>query len=211
MSNQADVKSIDAIRDFRVAMALFAEDALGALGTVGTEAKRTIQWVQHDRRAYWTEQLKRRQEAVALAKAEVFRRKLAKTADSSPAMTEQKENLRVAEARLQDAERRIVLVKKWETALQQAVFEYHGTTRRISSLVGGDVPRAIALLERMLTALESYLSASTPAGGPAFDAATFSPAAVGTVIEPVLTADESDPLPSDLPDPLPPSEPRPPD
>ena len=84
MSNQADVRSIDAIRGFRVALALFAEDALAALGAVDMEAKRTVQWVQHDRRAYWQEQIKRRREQVAMAKAEVFRRKLAKTDDYTP-------------------------------------------------------------------------------------------------------------------------------
>jgi hypothetical protein len=197
MSNQADVRSVDAIKDFRVALALFAEDALGALGTVNMEAKRTIQWVQHDRRAYWAEQIKRRQEQVALAKAEVFRRKLAKTDDYTPAMSEQKEKLRIAEARLEDAERRAVLVKKWETALQQAVFEYQGASRRMSSLVGGDVPRAIAVLERMIGTLEAYLDVSAPTSGPSETSASATP--VGTIVEPIMTEDEAEPLSSDEP------------
>ncbi len=199
MSNQADVRSVDAIKEFRVALALFAEDALGALGTVNVEAKRTIHWVQHDRRAYWAEQIKRRQEQVAQAKAEVFRRKLAKTDDSTPAMSEQKEKLRNAEARLQDAERRVVLVKKWETALQQAVFEYHGASRRMSSLAGGDVPRAMAVLERMIGALEAYLDVSAPASGPP-DASGTTVGTVGAVVAPVMAEDEAEPLPSDEPE-----------
>lgn len=206
MSNQADVRSVEAIRDFRVALALFAEDALGALGTVNMEAKRTIQWVQHDRRAYWAEQIKRRQEEVALAKAEVFRKKLAKTDDYTPAMSEQKEKLRNAEARLQDAERRVILVKKWERELQQAVFEYRGASQRISSLAGGDVPRALAVLERMIAALESYLNVSTPAGsespysssGTETGMGTGTP--VGAVVEPVMAEDEAEPLPSECPE-----------
>ena len=188
MSNQADVRSVELIREFRVALALFAEDALGALGTVNMEAKRTIQWVQHDRRAYWSNEIKRRQEQVALAKAEVFRKKLAKTDDYTPAMSEQKEKLRNAEARLQDAESRVVLVKKWERELQQALFEYRGASQRMSSLVGGDVPRALAVLERMIAALESYLNVSTPAGSSTSEPlrtrrAPLPP--VGAVVEPV--------------------------
>ena len=187
MSNQADVQSIDAIKEFRVALALFADDALGALGGVGMEAKRTVQWVQHDRRAYWQEQIKRRREQVAMAKSEVFRRKLAKTDDYTPAMSEQKELLRKAEASLQDAEHRAVLVKKWETALQQAVLEYQGSTRRISNLAGGDVPRAVAVLERMIVALEAYLNVAQTSGtGPA-------PAPVGSIVEPVMAEDEATP------------------
>src|SRR4051794_33158787 len=161
MSNQADVRSIDALKDLRVSLALFAEDALSALGGVDMEARRTVQWVQHDRRAYWQEQIKRRREQVAQAQAEVFRRKLAKTDDYTPAMSEQKELLRKAEAALKDAEYRATLVKKWETALQQAVLEYQASTRRISNLASGDVPRAMAVLERMIGALEAYLNVSS--------------------------------------------------
>ncbi len=162
MSNQADVQSVDALKEFRVALALFSEDVLQALGGVDTELKRTVQWVHHDRRAYWQEQIKRRREQVSMAQSEVFRRKLQKTADYTPAMSEQKELLRKAEAALQDAELRLGLVKKWETAIQQALLEYHSTTARIKNLSGGDVPRAIALLERMIVSLEAYLNVSAP-------------------------------------------------
>ena len=114
MSSQADVRSIEALKEFRVALALFAEEALGALGAVKMEARRTVQWVQHDRKTYWAEQIKRRREAVASARAEVSRRQLAKTPEHTPAMSEQKELLRKAEAGLREAEAKVVLVKKWE-------------------------------------------------------------------------------------------------
>jgi hypothetical protein len=162
MGEHAAVHSIEGLKDFRVALALFAEDALSALGAVDMEVKRTVHWVHYDRRAYWQEQIKRRRELVSMAQAEVFRRKLSKTADNSPAMSEQKELLRKAEASLHDAERRIELVKKWEPALQQAVLEYKASRARIKNLASGDVPRAIALLERLIVALEAYLTEAPP-------------------------------------------------
>lgn len=164
MSSQAAVHSVEALKEFRVALALFGDDVLAALGAVEMEAKRTAQWLQHDRRMYWQDQLKRRREQVAQAKAEVFRRKLAKTPEYSPAMSEQKELLRRAEASLQDAERRAAQVKKWEPALQQAILEYHGSIRRIKGLASGDVPRAMFALERMVDALEAYLRVAPPSG-----------------------------------------------
>ena len=42
MSSQADVRSIEALKEFRVALALYAEEALGALGAVKMEARRTV-------------------------------------------------------------------------------------------------------------------------------------------------------------------------
>jgi hypothetical protein len=162
MSTQADVRSIDALKQFRVALALFGEDGLAALGAVDMEVKRTIQWLQHDRREYWSQQIKRRRDQVAQAQAEVFRRKLAKTDDYSPAMSEQKELLRRAQASLEDAEKRASLVKKWEPALQQAALEYRASTRRIKNMASGDVPRAMILLDKLIDALEAYLSVAVP-------------------------------------------------
>ncbi len=164
MGDQASVHSIDALKDLRASMALFGEDALAALGTVDMEIRRTVQWLQHDRRMYWQNQIKRRREAVAQANAEVFRRKLAARPGSSPAYSEQKELLAKAEASLRDAEARAAMVKKWEPALQLAILEYRGTTRRIASLASSDALRAVALLERMVDALEAYLRVTAPSG-----------------------------------------------
>jgi hypothetical protein len=164
MSQGADVRSIDSLKEFRSALALFSEDAQAALGAVDAEVRRTLQWLQHDRREYWLQQIKRRREDVASAQADLFRKKLAKTADSSPAMSEQKERLRKAEADLREAEARALLVKKWEPALQQAAIEYRATTRRIKSIATGDVPRALALLVRLIDAIEAYLNVQLPSG-----------------------------------------------
>jgi hypothetical protein len=189
MSSQAEVGSIDALKRFRSALALFAEESLAALGAVDMEVRRTVHWVQHDRLAYWQDQIKRRRELVAMAQAEVFRRKLAKTADYTPAFSEQKEILRKAEASLRDAEYRLTLVKKWEPALQQAVLEYHGSVRRIKTLAGGDVLRAIALLERIIDALEAYLREAPPTG----PSPRLLP--VGSIVETILAAHEQEPEP----------------
>jgi hypothetical protein len=180
MGEQATVHSIEALHDFRAALAIFAEEASAALGAVNMEVRRTLQWVQYDRRSYWQEQIKRRREQVATAQAEVFRRKLAKTADNTPAMSEQKELLRTAEARLREAEVRAGLVKKWEPALQQAALEYRASTRRIGAVVA-DVPRAIFVLGRMVEALEAYLREAPPSGGEV--------GVIGSIVGPALGDD----------------------
>lgn len=185
MGEQAAVHSIEALREFRVALAKFAEEALAALGGVDMEVRRTTQWVQYDRRAYWQNQIKRRREQVAGAQAEVFRRKLAKTGDHTPAMSEQKDLLRQAEAALREAEHRAGLVKAWEPALQQAVLEARAGTRRISNLASGDVPRAILVLDRIIEALEAYLGEAPPS-------TSGERPRLGPIVEAVLAADAID-------------------
>ena len=182
MSSQADVRSIDALKEFRAALAVYAEEALGALGTARMEARRTMQWVQHDRKEYWSGQIKRRREAVASARAEVARRRLAKTPEHTPAMSEQKELLRNAEAALREAEAKVILVRKWEPMLGQAILEFQASIRRISDLASGDVPRATHLLGRLVDALEAYTRVAPPAANLLAPDAGFAPIA-GAILD----------------------------
>ncbi|WP_422928785.1 hypothetical protein [Singulisphaera sp. PoT] len=162
MSNQADVRSIEQLKHFKAALAVYSEDTMAAIGAVDMEARRVSHWLQHDRPAFWREQIKKRREAVSIAKAEVFRRQLMKTAHNNPSMSEQKEILRQAEASLHEAEMRAAMVKKYDPILRQAIFEYQGSVRRIKDLAGGDILRAAQRLGRIIEALESYLSLSPP-------------------------------------------------
>jgi hypothetical protein len=164
MSSQASVHSIDALKDLRVAMALYGEDTLGALGAVEAEVRRTLRWLTEERPYYWQEQIKRRREQVAMARAEVFKRNLQKKADYAPPMSEQKENLRKAEASLQDAEKRLAMVRKWQPLFNHAVLEYHASVQRLKDLAASDVPRAVNLLSRMIDSLEAYLRVMVPSG-----------------------------------------------
>ncbi len=162
MSSQASVTSIDALKEFRVALALYGEDALAGLGAVDAEVRRTIQWLQQDRPIYWQEQIKRRRQLVAEAKAELFQKKLQQKKDYHPSMSEPMEKLRHAEASLADAEKRLGLVRKWQPILQQVALEYRASTRRINDIAAGDVPRAVNLLGRLIDALEAYLRVAPP-------------------------------------------------
>jgi hypothetical protein len=164
MSSQASVRSIDTLKDLRVALALYGEDTLGAIGAVEAEVRRTLRWLQEERPVYWQEQIKRRREQVTMARAEVFRKNLQKRPDYNPPMSEQKENLRKAEASLQDAEKRLAAVKKWQPLFKQAVLEYHASVQRIKDLAAGDIPRAANLLSRIIDSLEAYLRVAPPLG-----------------------------------------------
>lgn len=162
MSSQATVQSVDALKAFRGALALYGEDTLAALGAVESEVRRTVLWLEQNRPAYWHEQIKRRREEVSRAKAEVFRRKLQKRPDYTPAMSEQVENLRRAEASLQDAEKRLTLVRKWQPRFQHALLEYHGTVQRLKDLAATDIPNAALLLGRIVESIEAYLAVHPP-------------------------------------------------
>jgi hypothetical protein len=164
MSSQATVYSVEELKNFRVALALYGEDTLGTLGAVEAEVRRMLRWIEEERPAYWHDQIKRRREMVAQARADVFRRNLQKKPDYNPAMSEQKDALRKAEASLQDAEKRLVLVRKWQPLLRHAVLEYHASVQRLKDIAAGDVLSGVNLLTRIVDALEAYLQVAPPSG-----------------------------------------------
>ena len=164
MSSQATVLSVEALKQFRAALALYGEDTLAAIGAVEAEVRRTVLWLEQNRPGYWHDQIKRRRELVSQARADVFRKKLQKRPDYTPPMSEQVENLRKAEASLQEAEKRLTLVRKWQPRLQHAVLEYHATVQRIKELAATDLPNAALLLGRIVDAIEAYLRVQPPSG-----------------------------------------------
>ena len=164
MSSQATVLSVEALKQFRAALALYSEETLAAIGAVEAEVRRTVLWLEQNRPGYWHDQIKRRRELVSQARGEVYRKKLQKRPDYTPPMSEQVENLRKAEASLQEAEKRLTLVRKWQPRLQHAVLEYHASIQRIKDLSATDVPNAALLLGRIIDALEAYLRVQPPSG-----------------------------------------------
>lgn len=164
MSSQATVYSVEALKHFRSALALYGEETLAALGAVEAEVRRTIYWLEQERPGYWQEQIKRRRERVSQARGEVHRKRLQQRPDYTPPMSEQMENLRKAEASLQDAEKRLTLVRKWQPRFQHALLEYHASIQRIKDLSATDVPNAALLLGRIVEAIEAYLSIQPPSG-----------------------------------------------
>ncbi len=158
MSDSANVRSIQAIRDFKVALANFAEDARNALSSSEMEVRRTRDWLLRDQLGYWTNQIKRRNEQVSMARADLHRRRLSQQGSDAVSDTEQKEAVRLAQRKLEEAELKVKLVKKWGPILEHAIAEYHSTSQPLGDRLTGTLVNSMMLLDRMCTTLENYMA-----------------------------------------------------
>jgi hypothetical protein len=166
MNRSANVRSLQAIRDFKVAMANFGDDGRNALSSVEMEIRRTRDWLQREQYSYWQTQVKRRTEEVSIARTELHRRRISQQGSDSVSDTEQKENLRLAQRRLDEAERKVALIKKWIPVLDNAIAEYHSAAQPLGDRLTGTFVSSIALLERMVVSIESYLTLAAPEAPP---------------------------------------------
>jgi hypothetical protein len=179
MSRSANVQSVQTLKDFKVAMINFSEDARNALSGVDMECRRMRDWLERDQLGYWQMQVKRRSEEVMQARSDLHRRKISQQGSDAVSDTEQKEALREAMRRLRIAEEKVALIKKLIPQLHHAIAEYHSHSQPLGDHLTGGFERSLNSVERMVVALEAYIATRAPSA-PRFEPAASSGAATTT-------------------------------
>lgn len=169
MKRAAQITDVEQLRPLKTAMVRFQHDSADALEMLRMQIQRAVEWLEHDRPAYWKEEVRRRWEKVNAARAELERAKMRKVADREPPCRDEKAALAKAKDRLQFAEIKQREVRTWCLKVQHEVSEYESRACHLTSTLEGDFPRALNTLERMITALEKYLA---PVGGAGSSAPT---------------------------------------
>jgi hypothetical protein len=156
MSTSARVFSVDALVDLKATLCTFTAEAREALSAVEMEIRRNQVWLD-GQLAHWRDMVRRCEDEVFQAKQELTRRRMMRIGDRPPDTTEQEEALQLAQARLAHAEEKVETTRRWLRVLPQAIIEYEGPARQLAGLLEADMPKADALLESKIAALEAYL------------------------------------------------------
>ncbi len=135
MSNPARVESIEALKMFRRAVIKFVEAANVALGDAESEMQRRLNWLENEQDSYWQGQIRKRQEDVSKARDGVRQKKIFKDfAGRTPSADQEEKALRIALARLEDAERKLAAVRRYAKKLPREIEVYKGTVQRFAAL-----------------------------------------------------------------------------
>ena len=160
---RADVRSIEVIDRFRATLAEFVDSGRNALVEAESDLDRTIMWLERDRQPHWTRQIRKREELVTRAKSELYRKQTQLSAkDGRPSVVEEQVNLRRAQARLEDARRRLEATRTWVRRLERERTMYRSAVSAFAGVVEADLPHAVALLRKMSENLEGYLGMAPP-------------------------------------------------
>jgi len=157
--SQAHVVSIEALAAWKDSLGLFADEGRDALVAVEMEIRRAVDWLEEKTRL-WHAEVRKSEDLVVQAKAELTRRKMLPIVGKHPDCTEQEKALRRAQARLEAAELKLETCRRWAPRLRKAIEEYQGMARPLAGWLEHDLPRAAAVLEQRIAALERYV------GGP---------------------------------------------
>jgi len=163
MGSEARVDSIDALKGLRAGVLKFMEAADQATLEADAEIERTLDWVRREQTAYWRSQIRRRTEQVQLARQDLSRKRMSFTASGRPPSTVDEEKaLAAALRRLEEAENKARAVKVWARRLEKERIAYKASTGPLRTLIEGDLPKAVREVDRMLDALDAYLTLQPP-------------------------------------------------
>lgn len=156
MTHAANVKSIEHIRGLRTAMIKFEEASRDAITLLALEVRRAIDWIENDRRRYWPAQIKKASQQLAERRAELERCEMRFGSEEAPSCYEQKKAYQRARERLRYCEDQVRVTRRWIRTVRQELTEYEGQMAQMTTCIDSDLPRAIAVLAKMLGALEKY-------------------------------------------------------
>lgn len=165
--SSAGVHSVAALEELKNVIAKFQTEAKEALAVTEMAVNRSLEWFQNDLLKQWQSEYRKREEAVTNARADLERCRMQSFGDRTPDCTDQKVALKKAQLRLEEAEQKIKAVKKWSRVLEEEVGEYRGPAQELGNVIAGELPKAVADLNRMLLALEAYMSVKAPPGAAA--------------------------------------------
>lgn len=152
----ANVQSVDALRDVRLALIAFGERTSSAMGELRSKIDRTMAWLEQDRPLYWREQERRAYDNVATTRIAYETCRLRTVGGRHSECIEEKIAHQRAKARLEYCKQKIEVVRRWNVEAGRQVDEYRGRAAPLQRRVDEELPNVVAMLSRMIVALEAY-------------------------------------------------------
>ena len=134
MSRTANITSIPAIREFKVALLKFQDEGRSSMEVLQIEIQRVLQWIEQDRPAYWATQTRRAFDLVAQTRAALKTCQMRTVAGHRPSCIEEKQAHAAAKRRLQHCQEQIRRVKQWGVKLHQERDEFGDGMGRVAAL-----------------------------------------------------------------------------
>jgi hypothetical protein len=155
--------TLDALRDFRIAMIKFIETVAMGLSDADSDILRTANWLDLEQIPYWTVQIRKRQELVTRCQDAVRQKLLYKdsTGGRQSAIDEQKA-LKKAERLLLEAQEKLVASRQYYRRIQKAHLEYRGQVAKLNLSLTGTLAECVAKLQSLQNTVAQYAAIEVP-------------------------------------------------
>lgn len=156
MSSPAQVRSIDALVQWRARLILYLSKAKPLLDDTSSEVTRTREWIRQDRRVFWENEVRRRTRQLENAEQALFS---ARSAHLREATSAELAAVQRAKRLLAEAEEKVRVIKRWSLGFDEQAGPLLKQVEQLRGLVAGDLARGVDFLDRLIATLESYAEA----------------------------------------------------
>jgi hypothetical protein len=163
MSQAARLTSIDLLPTLSASIQKFRSEAGAALDDLGIEMRRASEWIHHDRKDYWEQELRRAYERLNQAQLQLQQAKTARrVGDREPACIDEQRAVQRARRRVDVAQQKIAAVRAWTNKIDRAMDDFRRARTVFSTWLETDMAKAAATLNKMSERLTTYVSMESP-------------------------------------------------
>jgi len=148
VTGSANVRSIEAVREFRAGVVQFQDDSQIVLNTIRQQLLRAQQWLEQECPQYWRMEIQKGFTRVAEARGRLDACRRRRLGDFKPSCFEEQEAFRREQRKLE--------IARWANQFRQEFDEFQGRSGQLESCLLNDMPKLIALLDRISQTLEAY-------------------------------------------------------
>lgn len=153
---RASIRDPEVLRRVREAYVTFDKDTHRAVASVTSSVSQVREWLGREQLAYWTRQLRLRQEALRAAKSDYNRAVRGPRTIMRNSGFDERKAMNKAKARMEEAEEKIKVVKRWTRMLDEKADPLMAAVSRLARLLEQSTPRALGRLDTMLDSLDAY-------------------------------------------------------
>ncbi|NNE91981.1 MAG: hypothetical protein HKN23_10070 [Verrucomicrobiales bacterium] len=163
MAKRANVSSVEALDQFRVALLIFIEKATLVLDEVGEEVKRTRIWLQSEQPLVLDQIKRRKQKQLEMLEQEYFTARMSALAQTKTGAKSRINRVRRELRSLEDTMRK---VKGWVRNFDSGVEPFAKKVDKLRALLELETVNGVTFLNESIRALSEYAAVSKPGSPP---------------------------------------------
>ena len=157
MPESANVKSLDSLIDFRVALINFIEKSKLAVSTGESEISNMQSLVGHTQLMHWKFVIRKAEEKLSQAKSELFRATISQP-DNPRGPTDQIRLVNKRKEEIAHGQKKYERTKRWGRILEHENHEYRSAITPLAASLEGELQKAVMKIDNAIVAIELYLA-----------------------------------------------------
>ena len=157
MAESVNVKSLDALQEFRSALIQFIDKAKRATSTAESEVYSVQDFVSKTQFMYWRSELRKSEEKLSQAKSELYRASISQP-DNPRGPTDQIKLVQKRQAEIKHAHQQLARTQHWARILEHQNHEYRSAMAPLAASLDGDLQKTVVKIDNAIASIELYLA-----------------------------------------------------